>query len=71
MAKTNTQVICKNIFKSSDNKTVKATFTQRLLELINQLEKKKVVQRKYDNLQVYLPDVKLCQLGGLVFIESE
>jgi len=41
MSKNKTQVICKNVFKSSDNKTIQATFTRKLIELINQLEKNK------------------------------
>ncbi|WP_371375234.1 hypothetical protein [Sporomusa aerivorans] len=39
MAKTDTQVICKNIFKSGKN--IKATFTRLWIELINQFEKNK------------------------------
>jgi hypothetical protein len=41
MAKTTTQVVCTNIFKNSDSKTVKAVFTQKWIELINQFEKSK------------------------------
>lgn len=41
MAKTNIQVICKNVFKNSDNKTIQAAFTRKFIELINQLEKYK------------------------------
>lgn len=41
MAKIKTQVVCKNIFKNDDNAIITATFTQKLIELINQLEKNK------------------------------
>jgi hypothetical protein len=41
MSKTKAQVICKNVFKSSDNKTIQAAFTRIMIELINQFEKNK------------------------------
>ncbi len=36
-----TEVICKNIFKSSSEKESKEEFTKRWIELINQKEKNK------------------------------
>jgi len=41
MARNNVQVVCRNVFKSGDNKIVKATFTKKMIELINKLEKNK------------------------------
>lgn len=42
MVKSNVEIICKNVFKNSDNKTIRTAFTQKFIELINQLEKTKV-----------------------------
>jgi len=41
MAKTVSHVICKNVFKNIDHKTIQTVFTQKFIELINQLEKSK------------------------------
>ncbi|WP_324825121.1 hypothetical protein [Sinanaerobacter sp. ZZT-01] len=40
MAK-DTTIICKSIFKSGSNKTLKTEFTGKWIELINQMEKNK------------------------------
>jgi hypothetical protein len=49
MSKSDTQVICKNIFKGRDNQTIQAVFTQKFIELINQLEKTKELSNRNDN----------------------
>lgn len=58
MARDKTVVVCKNIFKSGDNKIVKAAFTKRMIELINNLEKIEAVQdSKHKFVKAYLSDV--------------
>lgn len=42
MAKT-AQIICTNIFKRTDMDTLKDEFAQKMIELINQLEKNKFI----------------------------
>lgn len=44
----NTQVSCKNVFKSSDETLLKKEFNQKLIELINQMEKGKGIVYKRD-----------------------
>ncbi len=39
MAKQETQVICKSVFKSGENTTIKNQFTRKWIELINQIER--------------------------------
>lgn len=41
MGKKETQVICKSVFKSGGNTTLKEQFTQKWIEVINQIEKNK------------------------------
>ncbi|TQI66832.1 hypothetical protein LY85_1513 [Clostridium sp. KNHs216] len=41
MGKKETQVACKSVFKSGENTTLKQQFTQRWIEIINQIEKNK------------------------------
>ena len=44
----NTQIACKNVFKSSDEALLKKEFNQKLIELINQMEKGKGIVYKRD-----------------------
>ncbi|WP_444641639.1 hypothetical protein ACRQU7_15330 [Caproiciproducens sp. R1] len=41
MKKKEMQVTCKNVFKSGENTTLKEQFTQKWIEIINQIEKNK------------------------------
>jgi hypothetical protein len=41
MAKNETRVLCKNVFKSGENTTSKEQFTKAWVALVNQLERNK------------------------------
>ena len=44
MSETESQLLCKNIFKDGKNTTTKDNFTSAWINLINQLEKEKMEQ---------------------------